>query len=154
MPGPATTSRTAEIHIQDQVTFDDKVVTVTQEGYRYTIMPQTTTFEIPNYEADAKRYFEVKVKANTNFSLSAPGASWITVPGEKEEYPSVYFFKGDRGVRPREFTVRVEWAVNTDASKTDPRKPILVRRSSFLLLLRTPVRLMQTFLISIPRILM
>ena len=122
----ATTSRTAEIHIQDQVTFDDKVVTVTQEGYRYTIMPQTTTFEIPNYEADAKRYFEVKVKANTNFSLSAPGASWITVPGEKEEYPSVYFFKGDRGVRPREFTVRVEWAVNTDASKTDPRTAELV----------------------------
>ena len=122
----ATTSRTAEIHIQDQVTFDDKVVTVTQEGYRYTIMPQTTTFEIPNYEADAKRYFEVKVKANTNFSLSAPGASWITVPGEKEEYPSVYFFKGDRGVRPREFTVRVEWAVNTDASVTDPRTAELV----------------------------
>ena len=29
-------------------------------------------------------------------------------------------------MRPREFTVRVEWAVNTDASKTDPRTAELV----------------------------
>ena len=121
----ATTSRTAEIRIEDQVTFDDKVITVTQEGYRYTIMPQTTTFEIPNYEADANRYFEVKVKANMDFLVSAD-QNWVSVPGEDpEKNPSVYFFSGDRGERPRECTVRVNWEVNTNGETNLPRKAVL-----------------------------
>lgn len=121
----ADVARAAEIYIQNQETFENKVIKVSQDGYSYSIISDKVTVDIPNYSDYGTRYFDLRVRTNTDFMVNvSEGADWIVVPGDSN-VPGSYHFNGNRGVRPRTVNVRVEWYNNTDASTTDARTATL-----------------------------
>lgn len=120
--------RTANIYVQDQTTFEDKVITVTQDNYGYSILSDKTTIEIPNYGDYGTRNIDLEVKANTDFIIrvtykdangnvidSETAGQWIKFNDSSVESP-VYEFNGNRGARPRNIPVRLNWDVNSDTS--------------------------------------
>ena len=102
----AVTSRDALVHIENQVTKERKEFQVKQEGFEYQITLSEPTVNLASYAALADRKFNVKVKTNVPFDVVLPeGASqWI-------EYETPVF-NFDRGVRPREVTVKFKWNTN------------------------------------------
>lgn len=116
------TRRTAEIYIQNQNTFESKKITVSQEGYSYSIISDETEVDIPNYDDFGKRYFDLKVRTNTDFivNVSENASDWFSIPGDGST-PYLYHFPAERGVRPRTVTVRIGWENNTDASNPEER---------------------------------
>lgn len=102
----AVTSRDALVHIENQVTKERKEFQVRQDGFDYQITLAEPTVNLASYAALADRKFNVKVKTNVPFDVVLPeGASeWI-----EYEAPAFNF---DRGVRPREVTVKFKWNTN------------------------------------------
>lgn len=102
----AVTSRDALVHIENQVTKERKEFQVKQDGFDYQITLAEPTVNLASYAALADRKFNVKVKTNVPFDVVLPeGASeWI-----EYEVPAFNF---DRGVRPREVTVKFKWNTN------------------------------------------
>ncbi len=85
---------------------EKKEITVNQEGYPYSIILEEPEVSVKEYAGYDDRSFEVKVCTNIDFDVVIPdNAGWISNKSYKLEL--------DRGVRPRNVTVRFDWKVNS-----------------------------------------
>ena len=98
--------RSGVVRIQNVATKGYTDIAVSQEGFPYSIELEEPTRSIANYEEFGKRWFDVTVRTNVDFSIDIPvNSSWLKC--EK------YELNLDRGVRPREVTLRFNWDINT-----------------------------------------
>jgi len=97
--------RTGVVRIENTRTWESRDITIEQRGFPYSIEIDEPSVEVSNFEEYGSRYFDVKVRANVDFDVVVPeNANWLT----NESYKLTL----DRGVRPREVTVRFNWDVN------------------------------------------
>ncbi|MBR4149297.1 MAG: BACON domain-containing protein, partial [Rikenellaceae bacterium] len=98
--------RTGVVRIENTRTWKSQDIVVEQRGYPYTIEIDENAIEVANFEAYGKRYFDVRVRSNVDFEVDVPdNAGWLTNES--------YRLNLNRGVRPREVTVRFNWDINT-----------------------------------------
>ena len=98
--------RTGVVRIENTRTWKSQDIVVEQRGYPYTIEIDENAIEVANFEAYGKRYFDVRVRSNVDFEVDVPdNAGWLTNES--------YRLDLNRGVRPREVTVRFNWDINT-----------------------------------------
>ena len=92
--------RRGVIRIMEQNTWVKKEIAVSQKGFDYLIGIDDKEVTVANYAAYGMRHFDVKIKTNVDFYVKVPESAenWL-----KFEKPAVEF---DRGIRPREVTVR------------------------------------------------
>ena len=100
------TPRTGVVRIENTRTWKSQDIVVEQRGYPYTIEIDDNAVELSNFEEYGKRYFDVRVRSNVDFEVDVPdNAGWLTSESHQLTL--------DRGVRPREVTVRFNWDINT-----------------------------------------
>lgn len=98
--------RRGAVRIQHQKTQENQEINIDQKGYDYSISLEDNQVEVANYEVLDNRVFDVKIKSNVDFDIEIPDdASWLNF--EK------YAIEFDRGIRPREVTVRFKWGINS-----------------------------------------
>ncbi len=98
--------REGYVRIENQNDFEKKEITVSQEGYPYSITLDEPEVSVKEYAGYDERSFEVKVRTNVDFDIVIPdNAGWISHKSYKVDL--------DRGVRPRNVTVRFDWKVNS-----------------------------------------
>lgn len=98
--------RTGVVRIQNRQSWDNREITVSQEGYAYSIEIDDNSVSVDNYAAYGERYFDVKVRTNVDFDIEIPdNAGWLKYDAYKVEF--------DRGIRPREVNVRFNWTINS-----------------------------------------
>ena len=103
-----TSVRRGVVRIQTEQ--EDMQIAIEQQGYDYTVELNETQITVPNYAAYGERHFDVKVRTNAEFSIDIPSdAGWLTCETPK--------FNFDRGVRPREVTVRFNWKVSSQPER-------------------------------------
>ncbi len=101
-----TEPRSGVVRIQNVTTKRYTDISVSQEGFPYAIEIDNNSIDIANFDNYDKRWFDVKVRSNVDFSVNIPvNASWLKC--EK------YSINLNRGVRPREVTLRFKWDINT-----------------------------------------
>lgn len=88
-----------------------KVIKVVQAGYEKGVYVENADQEIViDNSADAeKRFLEVTMTANVNFTVNVESSGWLTYKDKVPEY--------DYGSRPRTFKQRFEWTINTSESE-------------------------------------
>lgn len=84
-----------------------KEIEIRQEGFDYSIVLDEPEVSIDNYAALEERHLDVRVRSNVDFDVRIPDdvASWVRT----EDYALAL----DRGLRPREVTVRFNWGINS-----------------------------------------
>ena len=84
-----------------------KEIEIRQEGFDYSIVLDEPEVSIDNYAALEERHMDVRVRSNVDFDVKIPDdvASWVRT----EDYALTL----DRGLRPREVTVRFNWGINS-----------------------------------------
>lgn len=98
--------RRGYVRIQNQKTWDSQEISIDQAGYDYAITLDDQEVSVANYAAYGNRSFDVKVTTNVDFDVVVPdNASWLKYDRYKVEF--------DRGIRPREVTVRFNWGINS-----------------------------------------
>ena len=98
--------RSGVVRIQNVATKQYTDISVSQEGFPYAIEVEESSIEVANYETYGNRWFDVKVRSNVDFTVDIPGnSSWLQCEN--------YNLRLDRGVRPREVTLRFNWDINT-----------------------------------------
>lgn len=98
--------RSGVVRIQNVATKQYTDISVSQEGFPYAIEVEESSIEVSNYETYGNRWFDVKVRSNVDFTVDIPGnSSWLQCEN--------YNLRLDRGVRPREVTLRFNWDINT-----------------------------------------
>lgn len=99
------------VRIQEQNTWDKKEITIDQQGFDYAITLGEKEVSVANFSAFGTRYFDVKVKTNVDFAVEVPTSaeSWLKFDSYKVEL--------DRGIRPREVTVRFNWSINSQPNE-------------------------------------
>ena len=96
--------------IQTQQSLKDMQIEIEQEGYEYAVQIDNNDITVPNYAAYGERYFDVTVRTNTEFEVQVPDdAGWLTFETPK--------FNFNRGIRPREVTVRFNWKVSSQPER-------------------------------------
>ncbi len=100
-------ARRGFVRIESLMDIDEKKeIAVNQEGYPYTITLEEPEVSVKEYAGYDERSFEVKVRTNVDFDVVIPDdAVWISNKSYKVEF--------DRGVRPRNVTIRFDWKVNS-----------------------------------------
>ena len=96
------------VRIQNQNDWEERRdITVSQDGYDYAITLDDQEINVSNYAAYDDRSFDVRVKTNVDFDIEIPeeAQAWLTAGDYKVEL--------DRGLRPREVTVRFNWGINS-----------------------------------------
>lgn len=96
------------VRIQNQNDWEERRdITVSQDGYDYAITLDDKEINVSNYAAYDDRSFDVQVKTNVDFDIEIPeeAQAWLTAGDYKVEL--------DRGLRPREVTVRFNWGINS-----------------------------------------
>lgn len=79
---------------------------VIQTGYGKMIIVKETEVGVPNFAANGKRWFDVELTSNVDFTVNMPDSvKWMRFKD--------YKFELDRGARPRTVKMRVEWDPNT-----------------------------------------
>lgn len=103
--------RRGVVRIQEQDTWNKKEITIDQQGFDYLIGIDDKEVTVANYAAYGTRHFDVKIKTNVDFDVTVPESAqnWL-----KFEKPAVEF---DRGIRPREVTVRFNWNINSQPNE-------------------------------------
>lgn len=104
--------RNAEIHFMAQGLAAPKILKVVQAGYAKGVFVENADQEIviENSAEYGKRYYDLQMTANTNFSVSVTSeGNWLRY---KDKVP-VYEY----GDRPRTFTQRFEWDMNVSESE-------------------------------------
>lgn len=102
--------RKGVLHFQTQ-SQEDITVEIEQEGYRYQVVLDDDTVTVPDYAVQDKRYFEVKVRTNTEFDIVIPDqAGWLSVESPRFDF--------NRGLRPRDVTLRFNWKVSSQPERT------------------------------------
>ena len=100
------TPRQGIVRIQNQRTWENREITVEQQGYDYAIALAEPEVAIENYATLENRYFDVKVKTNVDFDVAIPDeVGWLRYDTYKVGF--------DRGIRPREVTVRFQWNISS-----------------------------------------
>lgn len=86
---------------------DYQEVRIEQKGFDYSITVDKANVDIDNYASIDDRYFDVRVKTNVDFDVKIPDnvANWV----KTDQYNVVL----NRGLRPREVTVRFIWGINS-----------------------------------------
>ncbi len=85
---------------------EKKEITVNQDGYPYTITLEAPEVSVKEYAGYDDRSFEVKVRTNVDFDVVIPdNVGWISNKSYKVDL--------DRGIRPRNVTIRFDWKVNS-----------------------------------------
>ncbi len=98
--------RYGEVLIQNLATLEEKTISVTQEGFPYSIEIEEPDVRIENYKPLQDRRFSVTLTTNTDFDVVIPeGARWLS--------NKKYEVKLNRGIRPRQVKVEFEWDINT-----------------------------------------
>ncbi len=98
--------RNGFVRIESQSDYEKKEITVNQEGYPYTIVLDEPEVSVKEYAGYDDRSFEVSVRTNVDFDVVIPDdAVWISHKS--------YDVELDRGVRPRNVTIRFDWKVNS-----------------------------------------
>ena len=100
--------RQGMVRIQNQNNWEERRdISISQQGFDYAITLESPQVNIANYAALDARTFDVRVKTNVDFDIEIPeeAQSWL----RSEEYQ----VKLDRGVRPREVTLRFNWEINS-----------------------------------------
>ena len=101
-----STPRSGVVRIQNLDTWEEREIEVRQAGFDYTIEVEDADVSVKNYGEFGKRYFDVKVKSNVEFDVQIPeDATWLT----HDDYTLTL----DRGMRPRQTTIRFNWNNNT-----------------------------------------
>lgn len=103
--------RRGVVRIQDQKTREQREISIDQQGFNYAITVDKPEVEVANYAVYGTRYFDVKVKTNVDFDVVVPESaqSWLKYDRYKVEF--------DRGIRPREITVRFNWNINSQPNE-------------------------------------
>ncbi len=103
--------RRGVVRIQEQNTWDKKEITIDQQGFDYAITLGEKEVSVANFSAFGTRHFDVKVKTNVDFAVEVPASaeSWLKYDSYKVEL--------DRGIRPREVTVRFNWSINSQPNE-------------------------------------
>lgn len=104
-----TTKRTGVVTIRNVETNETQKVTIVQEGYTYAVEVDEPAVKIARYAAYGARYFDVKVRSNFNFDIEIPNDAKHWLSYDKYELDL------NRGVRPREVTIRFNWNINNSA---------------------------------------
>ena len=84
-------------------------VAITQEGYAKMVKPAKSEHSIAASASRTERWFDIEVSANVPFDVNTEyttDAEWLTV---KEHTLTL-----DRGARPRDTHIRVEWKMNPE----------------------------------------
>ena len=84
-------------------------VAITQEGYAKMVKPTKSEHTIAASASRTERWFDIEVSANVPFDVNTEyttDAEWLTV---KEHTLTL-----DRGARPRDTRIRVEWKMNPE----------------------------------------
>lgn len=98
--------RYGEVLIQNLATLEERTISISQEGFPYSISIDESDVEIENYKAFNERKFSVTLTTNVDFRVEIPSeARWLTHKS--------YEVKLDRGVRPRQVKVEFEWDINS-----------------------------------------
>ncbi|WP_298030362.1 hypothetical protein [uncultured Alistipes sp.] len=103
--------RRGVVRIQDQKTRDHREITIDQQGFDYAITVDKPEVSVDNYAVYGTRYFEVKVKTNVDFDVEVPESSQSWLKFDR------YTVEFDRGIRPREITVRFNWGINSQPNE-------------------------------------
>lgn len=84
-----------------------KEIEIRQDGFDYSIVLDEPEVSIDNYAALEERHLDVRVRSNVDFDVRIPDdvASWVRTDD--------YALTLDRGLRPREVTVRFNWGINS-----------------------------------------
>ena len=94
------------VRIQNLRTMQSQEIAITQQGFPYTIELEDNAFDVEYYKTSEERYFDVKVRSNVEFDVNIPSdIDWL----ESEDYTLTL----NRGMRPRQTTVRFRWDINT-----------------------------------------
>lgn len=94
------------VRIQNLRTMQSQEIAITQQGFPYTIELEDNAFDVECYKTSKERYFDVKVRSNVEFDVNIPSdIDWL----ESEDYTLTL----NRGMRPRQTTVRFRWDINT-----------------------------------------
>lgn len=113
--------RQGMVRIQNQNNWEERHdISVSQQGFDYAITLDNPEITIANYAALGERTFDVRVKTNVDFDIEIPdeAQSWIQ--------PEEYKVDLNRGLRPREVTLRFNWEINsrdTERNATITFKP-------------------------------
>lgn len=105
-----TKPRTGVVTVKNIETNEVQRITINQKGYDYSVeIVDSANREIDRYAAFGERYFDVKVRSNFEFNVVIPdeAKSWLSA----ERYTLTL----DRGIRPRETTVRFNWKINNSS---------------------------------------
>lgn len=100
--------RQGMVRIQNQNNWEERRdISISQQGFDYAITLESPQVNIANYAALGARTFDVRVKTNVDFDIEIPeeAQSWLR--------PEEYQVNLDRGVRPREVTLRFNWEINS-----------------------------------------
>lgn len=100
--------RTGVVRIAKTVNSSEyKEIEIRQEGFDYSIVLDEPEVSIDNYAALEERHLDVRVRSNVDFDVKIPDdvASWVRTDD--------YALTLDRGLRPREVTVRFNWDINS-----------------------------------------
>lgn len=98
--------RYGEVLIQNLATLEERTISVTQEGFPYSIELEEPSVEIENFKTLNERKFSVTLTTNVDFDVVIPSdVRWLSHKN--------YEVKLNRGVRPRQVTVVFDWDINT-----------------------------------------
>lgn len=101
-------ARTGVVRIAETANSSEyKEIEIRQEGFDYSIVLDEPEVSIDNYAALEERHLDVRVRSNVDFDVRIPDdvASWVRTDD--------YALTLDRGLRPREVTVRFNWGINS-----------------------------------------
>ena len=113
--------RQGMVRIQNQNNWEERRdISISQQGFDYAITLDEPQITISNYAALGERTFDVRVKTNVDFDIEIPehAQSWLR--------PEEYKVDLNRGLRPREVTLRFNWEINsrdTERNATITFKP-------------------------------
>lgn len=124
-------ARNGFVRLQSLSNWESQDVAIEQEGFPYTIELDDNAFDIDSYKVTEERYFDVKIRSNVEFDVEIPSdIKWLK--------HDKYTLNLNRGLRPREVTVRFRWDINTAAVerlaevKFVPRQGVQMSRNDVL----------------------
>lgn len=119
------------VRIQNLRTMQSQEIAITQQGFPYTIELEDNAFDVECYKTSEERYFDVKVRSNVEFDINIPSdIDWLKADD--------YTLTLNRGLRPRQTTVRFSWDINTMAQERlaeitfTPKQAVELSRSDVL----------------------
>lgn len=119
------------VRIQNLRTMQSQEIAVAQAGFPYTIELEDNAFDIECYKTSEERYFDVAVRSNVEFDINIPSdIDWLKADD--------YTLTLNRGLRPRQTTVRFSWDINTMAQERlaeitfTPKQAVELSRSDVL----------------------